>query len=108
MSSGEGEMGDALLGLEYKPKVVAFWDRKGWDFEGVVRLTMAFTKVKTGHISRHEKRVWFVECASKAECRDAWRDCRWVLGRRYVVVPTPLRVCVVGKDMESLEDLEVV
>lgn len=43
MSSSEGEMGDAHLGLEYKPKVVAYWDCKGWDFEGVVRLTMGFT-----------------------------------------------------------------
>ncbi|KAK9441938.1 Major facilitator superfamily domain, general substrate transporter [Metarhizium brunneum] len=108
MSSDEGEMGDAHLGLEYREKVVAFWDRKGWDFEGVVRLTMGFTKVKTGHISRHEKVVWFVECASKAECRDAWHHCRLALGRRFIVVPTPWRVCVVGKDMESLEDLAVV
>lgn len=91
MSSSEAEMGGAHLGLEYDEHEVDFWDRKGLDFAGVVRLTMGLTKVKTGRVSRHEKVVWFVECTSREECRAAWRDCRRALGHPVVVIPCPWR-----------------
>ncbi|KAG8405279.1 hypothetical protein J3459_011559 [Metarhizium acridum] len=107
MSPGEAEMGDTLIRLEYAENEVDHWDGKGEDFTGVVKLTMTFTKIKTGLVSRHGKVAWFVQCTSREECRAAWRDCRQMLGHPVVCIPTPWRVSVVDENKALIESLDV-